>query len=435
MTPVFLKAMLETGWHLVITFTATLAAITIPLQLVFNQTGSEIYSWEILVTLLFGADLVYQQVSLRHAQEEAFPHLRTVPAKSRGFWLAVDLLSALPLGFTGLSPFWSGLRCLKLLRVAQTMHQWRQRILKFSDLLKLAFFAFWLLLISHWLACGWLALIADRATGDPLTRYLSALHWVIETLTSVGFGEIVPVTNGQRLYSIVIMLTGVGVYGYVIGSMAGILAKRDPAKNQYFNNLDQLSAFVQYRDIPPALQKRIRDYFAYIWKKRLGFDETHFLSGLPRGLASEISLHLKREILDRIPLFKDVESDFIEEVALNLKPDVYTPGEYVFKEGRPARRMYLVIKGVLEVVRKDGTVINVLKEGNFFGEIALFTDQPRTASVRAVTYCDLYILEKDVFLYLLEQFPDIGAHMKEIARRRLERDENQAPVPGGGLHS
>jgi voltage-gated potassium channel len=422
MTSVSIRSILETGWQLLITATATLAALYIPLHLVFQNTAERIFSWEVGVTLLFGADVMYQQVSLRRLQEDALPHLRVAPARSRGLWLAVDLLSALPFGLIGASPFWLGLRCLKLLRVAQTMHQWRQRVLKFSDLLKLAFFAFWLLLLSHWLACGWLALAAERIPGDPVTRYLSAFHWVIETLTSVGFGEIVPATNGQRLYSIVIMLAGVGVYGYVIGSMAGILAKRDPAKNQYFSHLDQLSAFVQYRHIPPTLQKRIRDYYAYIWKKRLGFDETTFLSGLPRGLSSEISLHLKLEILDRIPVFKEVGSDFIEEVALNLKPDVYTPGEFVFKEGRPARRLYLVIKGILEVIRKDGTVINVLQDGDFFGEIALFTDQPRTASVRAVSYCDLYVLEKDVFLYLLEQFPDIGDHMKEIARQRMERD-------------
>jgi hypothetical protein len=427
MAQVSIKSIIETGWHLVVSVSATLAALFIPLHLVFRKPVAGIYGWEILITLLFGADLIYQQVSLRRSREDILPHLRPVPAGYRGFWLTVDLLAALPFGLLASSPFWLGLRCLKLFRVAQTMHQWRQRILKYSDLLKLAFFALWLLLFSHWLACGWLALTADRIQGDALTRYLAALHWVIEALTSVGFGEMVPVNNLQRLYSIIVMLAGVGVYGYVIGSVAGILAKRDPAKNQYFNQLDQLAAFAQYRDIPPALQKRIRDYYAYIWKKRLGFDETTFLSGLPRGLASEISLHLKREILDRIPVFKDVESDFIEEVALNLKPDVYTPGEYVFKEGRPARRMYLVIKGVLEVLRKDGTVINVLKDGNFFGEIALFTDQPRTASVRAVTYCDLYVLEKDVFLYLLEQFPDIGDHMKDIARQRLERDEGKLP--------
>ena len=91
--------------------------------------------------------------------------------------------------------------------------------------------------------------------------------------------------------------------------------------------------------------------------------------------------------------------------------------------------MYLVIKGLLEVVRKDGTVINTLRDGDFFGEIALFTDQPRTAGVRAVTYCDLYILEKEVFLYLLEQFPDIGKHIKEIARQRMERDEKGSAAP------
>jgi voltage-gated potassium channel len=425
MTPVSLKTTGETAWHLIMTLMATLAAFYVPLHLVFSRTVGEIFGWEILVTGLFGSDLVYQQMALRRIQVDALPHLRPLPAGHRGFWLAVDVLSALPFGFLGASPFWLGLRCLKLFRVAQTMHHWRQRVLKYSDLLKLAFFAFWLLLFAHGLACGWLALASAWIPGDPLTQYLAALHWVIEALTSVGFGEIVPATNGQRLYSIIIMLAGVGVYGYVIGSMAGILAKRDPAKNQYFEHLDQLAAFVQYRHIPPTLQKRIRDYYAYIWKKRLGFDETTFLSGLPRGLSSEISLHLKREILDRIPLFKDVAGDFIEEVALNLKPDVYTPGEYVFKEGRPARRMYLVIKGVLEVVRRDGTVINVLQDGDFFGEIALFTDQPRTAGVRAVTYCDLYVLEKDVFLYLLEQFPDIGVHMKEIARQRLERDDQE----------
>jgi Cyclic nucleotide-binding domain len=208
----------------------------------------------------------------------------------------------------------------------------------------------------------------------------------------------------------------------VIGNVAGILAKRDPAKTQYFGNLDQLNAFVQYRDIPLNLQKRIRDYYAYIWKKRLGFDETTFLSGLPRGLQNEVSRHLKYQILEKIPLFSGVEGSFIEEVALNLKPDVYTPGEFVFRIGQAAKRMYFVIRGRLEVLNKEGAVVNTLKDGDFFGEIALFTDQPRTASIKTLTYCDLYILDKDVFEYLLERFPDIGAHIKQVALKRLSND-------------
>lgn len=416
----------KASWQTVITVIATAAAIVIPLHLVFrNEVPGDFLGWEAFLTLLFSADAVVHQVFLRRINDKSQPHFRQIPPEYRPFWLSADLLAALPFFWMGSSPFWLTLRCLKLLRVGQTMRQWRLGALKFSDALKLAFFVYWFFLVSHWLTCGWLVLASDLIRGDPLTRYLAAFHWVIETLTSVGFGETIPVTNAQRVYSIVIMLAGVGVYGYVIGHIAGILAKRDPVKNQYLSHLEQLSAFVRYREIPPGLQKRIRDYYAYIWKKRLGFDETTFLSGLPRGLASEVSLHLKREILEKIPLFKNVDSRFVEEVALNLKPDVYTPGEFIFKEGRPARRMYLIVKGRVEVLRKGGTVVNTLGDGDFFGEIALFSDQTRTAGVRAVTYCDLYILEKEVFQYLLEQFPDIGRQLQETARQRLDQDERK----------
>jgi len=67
-------------------------------------------------------------------------------------------------------------------------------------------------------------------------------------------------------------------------------------------------------------------------------------------------------------------------------------------------------------------VISTLKDGDFFGEIALFTNQVRSAGVQAVTYCDLYILEKEVFEYLMERFPEIGAHIREVAMQRQEKD-------------
>jgi hypothetical protein len=406
-------------WFLLITIWSLIAAVYIPLQLLFQTSDSGIFTIvEIIATVLFSIDLVYYQISLGRISEEIHPHHRGVPFRHRLFWFVADFLSALPLGFIFGSPYLFLFRIIKLFRVGQYFHNWRQKALKYSDYLKMAFFSLWFLIFSHWLACGWLAVSPDAYTGDKLTQYISSLYWVIETLTSVGYGETAADRNAQKIYSIIVMLAGVGVYGYVIGTVAGILAKRDHAKGQYFSNLDQLNAFVQYREIPPSLQKRIRDYYAYIWKKRLGFDETIFLSSLPQGLASEVSLHLKCEILDKIPLFKGVDSSFIEEVALNLKLDVFTPGELIFKKGQKGTTMYFVIKGKVEVLSEDGSSISLLSDGDFFGEIALLTDQPRTASVRAITYCDLYILEKNIFDTLLQKYPEIGNHMKEIGIQR-----------------
>ena len=410
-------------WHLTITVAAVTSAIYMPLQLVFQLNDLWLFRiFETIVTLLFLIDLVYYQVSLHRIGDKTLPHHREIPFSHRLFWFSADLLAAFPFALVQAFPYLSILRILKLLRVAQYMHAWRQKVLKYNEYLKLTFFVFWLFIFSHWLACGWLAITAGEYTGDELTQYLSAFHWVIETLTTVGYGETVSTTNIQRIYAIFVMLAGVGVYGYVIGNVASILAKRDPAKSQYFSNLDQLNAFVQYREIPGDLQKRIRDYYAYIWKKRLGFDETTFLTALPQGLRTEVEMHLKLEILDKIPLFEGLDSIFIEEVALNLKPDVYTPGEFIFKAGQKGDKMYFVIRGNLLVLNKNGSVISTLKDGDFFGEIALFTNQVRSADVQAVTYCDLYILEKEVFEYLLERFPDIGAHIREVAMQRQEKD-------------
>ena len=82
--------------------------------------------------------------------------------------------------------------------------------------------------------------------------------------------------------------------------------------------------------------------------------------------------------------------------------------------------MFFVIRGELEVISgKEAVVKNKLIDGDFFGEIALFKNVNRTASIRAITYSDLYILDKDVFDYCLKQFPGITDQIKETAEKRF----------------
>lgn len=219
------------------------------------------------------------------------------------------------------------------------------------------------------------------------------------------------------------MLTGVGVYGFIIGNVANLLSKRNPARNQFFNNLDQLKVFVNYRNIPLSLQKKISDYYTYIWKKKLGFDESVFLSGLPHGLQNEVSIHLKREILEKIPLFKGVSDNFLRDVSLHMRPIVCVPGECVFNAGDIGNEMYFVIRGKLEVVMNNES-LSVLTDGDFFGEISLFTEQKRrTATVISKSYSDLYRLDRELFEEVLRRYPKIAEHIKKIADERVEQDK------------
>ncbi|MDO8549988.1 MAG: cyclic nucleotide-binding domain-containing protein, partial [Ignavibacteria bacterium] len=169
------------------------------------------------------------------------------------------------------------------------------------------------------------------------------------------------------------------------------------------------------------LQKRIRNYYEYIWKQKIGSNETEFLTGLPDGLKTQVELFLKRDILERIPLFKGISDSFLREVSLYLRPVVYTPGDYIFKEGDRGNEMYFLIKGKLKVLTGDESkVLNTLSDGDFFGELALFRNEIRMATVQAITYCDIYTLNKEVFEHVLNNYPEISSHIRKIAEKRLK---------------
>ena len=63
-------------------------------------------------------------------------------------------------------------------------------------------------------------------------------------------------------------------------------------------------------------------------------------------------------------------------------------------------------------------MLTTLTDGQFFGELALLFSQPRTTSVRAVDYCDLYTLDKDTFDHVLTRYPEFAGHIKEVADER-----------------
>ena len=112
----------------------------------------------------------------------------------------------------------------------------------------------------------------------------------------------------------------------------------------------------------------------------------------------------------------------MRDVALHLIPVVLTPGDYIFREDDDASNMYFVVQGDLIVLKgKDETVISTIQQGDFFGEIALFKNLPRTASVRAVSYCDLYKLSRDRFEIILMNHPGVSDEIRNIAEARFKQ--------------
>jgi voltage-gated potassium channel len=222
----------------------------------------------------------------------------------------------------------------------------------------------------------------------------------------------------QRLYATGVMMLGVGVYAYLIGNIASLISNLDPVRASYRQQREQLTAFMHYRALPHPLRRKVQRYFDYLWEKRLVVDEPAMLAALPPMLRDEVALSLKQDLLASVPLFSQGGNAFLRDVALQMRPFVCLPGDLVVRAGEPGQEMFFLSRGAVEVLGPDGTVLNTLHDGDFFGEIALLTDAPRTASVRAVAPSDLYVLDKAIFDRIVAAYPEVAAWLKREAERR-----------------
>jgi hypothetical protein len=416
------RTTLKHGWDLIIFVATTLTAVEVPARLVLSPSAfPSMGEFDWIITGLFACDLV---LNLR---KRPVPKARERSGPAAGslrwlVWLAVDAVAAAPLFALSTWPWLQLLRLVKLARVAEIILAWRHRQAEIWNYVRLVVLFYWLGLFSHWLSCGWVVLHGRGGAVSDLSVYVRALYWCIQTLTTVGYGDITPTTNWEFGYAMLVMLFGVGIYGYLIGNIANMLANMDPAKSHYLENMERLNAFMRYRQIPTQLQKRIRDYYSYLWTQRLGYDEAAVLASLSPSLMREVSLFLKHDILQKVPFLKDASEEFVAEIVLQMRAIVYTPGDYVVRVGEVGHEMFFVSNGTLEVLGRDpGIVYTTLTGGDFFGEMALLLDQPRSASVRAVDYCDLYVLDKEMFASVLARYPAFAEHINEVVRRRREQ--------------
>jgi len=116
----------------------------------------------------------------------------------------------------------------------------------------------------------------------------------------------------------------------------------------------------------------------------------------------------KVELLKRVPLFADCSKAELRELAKSADEIDLREGTVMTREGRPGREFFVLIEGTARVT-KSGQQVAELKGGDWFGEIALITNRPRTATVTAMTPCVVASCDEATFDELVRPlFADDG---------------------------
>ena len=129
--------------------------------------------------------------------------------------------------------------------------------------------------------------------------------------------------------------------------------------------------------------------------------------------------------LEKMPLFWGVPREELVTLLTLVAPIKVSPGSAVVREGEPGDSLFLIVQGALRVTTRspqgEDVELGRLGPGDFFGEVALLTRKPRTATVSAVTEAELLRLDHDTVDELRRRHPDIDASLSEFHRRRAEK--------------
>jgi voltage-gated potassium channel len=202
-------------------------------------------------------------------------------------------------------------------------------------------------------------LVENKVQPEAFGSVPRAMWWGIVTLTTVGYGDVVPATTAGKLIGALALILGMGMFALPAGIIANGFAEEMRRRN-----------------------------FVVTW-----------------------------HLVAKVPMFEHLPAARIAEICAMLQPQAASRGEAIMVKGERGDGMYFLVDGEVEVLL-DPSIR--LYSGDYFGEIALVHDRPRSATVVARRFSQLLKLRVDHFRRLTDQDPSLAASIREMAEKRLK---------------
>ncbi|XP_077828499.1 voltage-gated inwardly rectifying potassium channel KCNH6 isoform X4 [Macaca mulatta] len=377
-----------------------------------GYTCSPLTVVDLIVDIMFVVDIVINfRTTYVNTNDEVVSHPRRIAVHYFKGWFLIDMVAAIPFDLlifrtgsdetTTLIGLLKTARLLRLVRVARKLDRYSEYGAAVLFLLMCTF-----ALIAHWLAC-------------------------ICSLTSVGFGNVSPNTNSEKVFSICVMLIGSLMYASIFGNVSAIIQRLYSGTARYHTQMLRVKEFIRFHQIPNPLRQRLEEYFQHAWSYTNGIDMNAVLKGFPECLQADICLHLHRALLQHCPAFSGASKGCLRALAVKFKTTHAPPGDTLVHLGDVLSTLYFISRGSIEILRDD-VVVAILGKNDIFGEPVSLHARPgkSSADVRALTYCDLHKIQRADLLEVLDMYPAFA----DSFWSKLEVTFNLRDA-AGGLHS
>ena len=436
-------------WDALILLLIVISSVLVAYQFAFDQARAlEGFQFIYLVDLFFLLDIVFNCVTTyRERGVEILDRKQCTTHYARRL-LAVDVLASFPFDLVAWLLIGNGhvlggslvlaLRLLRLLRIVRLfviLKRWEAFSWSNPSLLRVIKYFVSILLLIHWLACFWFysafaarfpadswVVGAGIQGADAISQYVRSLYWTITTMTTVGYGDITPGRTAEYVLAGLIMLMGASLYAFIIGSIASLLNSIHAAKNRHWDRIESVTEFLREHRAPAKLNEEVRNYYEHVWERHRGVDRNRMLDDLPPPLRLNVLLHLTETIRNTVPLFRHSSSLLRDALLTSLESRTYTPGSLIAQEGDRGNSIFFIAEGTVEIVSvANEKSYGTMSEGDYFGFMSLTLGERRTASIKALSYCEVLVLDRSRFNQIKEEFPEFADVLKKVSAERSEQ--------------
>lgn len=289
----------------------------------------------------------------------------------------IDLLAVAPswlailFGFDGAFLLLRLLRLLRVLKLTRYSPALESMFSVLKSERRMLFAVFNIVVVALIGASALIHLVEHEAQPDAFGSIPQAMWWAMATMTTVGYGDVVPMTEAGKVIGAVVMLMGIGMFVLWTGVFA--------------------SAFTE------ELRRR---EFRVTW-----------------------------EMVHGVPLFDTLDAAEVAEVTALMRPLLVPARHMVLRVGEPSDSMFFIVAGEVEAEILPDPIR--LGEGDFFGEVGLIWNMPRHASVIALCETRLLVLSRESFDKVMARHPDVQATLTAVAeeRRAWLSPDRRAPPP------
>ncbi|XP_040042776.2 potassium voltage-gated channel subfamily H member 1b [Gasterosteus aculeatus] len=447
----------KTTWDWVILILTFYTAIMVPYNVSFKTKQNNV-TWLVvdsIVDVIFLVDIVLNfHTTFVGPAGEVISDPKLIRMNYVKTWFVIDLLSCLPYDVInafenvdeGISSLFSSLKVVRLLRLGRVARKLDHYIEYGAAVLVLLVCVFGL--AAHWLACiwfsigdyevidedtnsvrmdSWLFLLGEtvgtpyrfnasgtgRWEGGPSkdSVYITSLYFTMTSLTSIGFGNIAPNTDGEKIFAVAMMMIGSLLYATIFGNVTTIFQQMYANTNRYHEMLNSVRDFLKLYQVPKGLSERVMDYIVSTWSMSRGIDTDKVLQICPKDMRADICVHLNRKVFKEHPAFRLASDGCLRALAMEFQTVHSAPGDLIFHAGESVDSLCFVVSGSLEVIQDD-EVVAILGKGDVFGAVFWkeMTLAQSCANVRALTYCDLHIIKRDALQKVLEFYAAFANH-------------------------